>query len=62
MKIRVDLHKKEIRALMFCISIRDESKATLKMKKKLKKVDLDKLHIKMSNILYENTFPENIVP
>lgn len=60
MKIRVNLHKKEIRALMTCLSITDTEKVTRKQKIILDKVNIDKLYIKMSNILFENTFPGNI--
>lgn len=62
MKIRIDLHKKEIRALMICVSTMDESKVSFIQKKKLIKVNIDKLYIKLSNILYENTFPGNLGP
>ena len=60
MKVRVDLHKKEIRALMTCLSIMDESKISRKQKIIIDKINSDKLYIKLSNILFENTFPGNL--
>ena len=60
MKIKVELHKKEIRALMTCLSIMDESKISRKQKIIIDKINPDKLYVKLSNILFENTFPGNI--
>lgn len=60
MKIRVDLHKKEIRVLMTCLSIMNEEKLTRKQKVVIDKINPDNLYAKLSNILYENTFPGNI--
>ena len=60
MKVRVDLHKKEIRALMTCLSIMDESKISRQQKIIIDKINPDKLYIKLSNILFENTFPGNL--
>ena len=60
MKIRVDLHKKEIRALMTCLSIMDEEKLSRRQKTIIDKINPDKLYIKLSNILFKNTFPGNI--
>lgn len=60
MKIKVNLHKKEIRALMTCLSILDTEKLSRKQKIILDKINPDKLYIKLSNILFENTFPGNI--
>ncbi len=60
MKIKVELHKKEIRALMTCLSIMDESKISRKQKIVIDKINPDKLYAKLSNILFENTFPGNI--
>ena len=60
MKIRVDLHKKEIRALMTCVSFLDTEKLSKKQKIIIDKINPDKLYIKLSNILFENTFPGNI--
>ena len=60
MKIKVDLHKKEIRALMTCLSILDTEKLSRKQKTIMDKINPDKLYIKLSNILFENTFPGNI--
>lgn len=57
MKIRVDLHKKELRALMTSLSFLDTEKLTRKQKKIIDKINPDRLYIKLSNILYENTFP-----
>ena len=62
MKIKVDLYKKEIRALMTCVSIVDTEKISRKQKIILDKINIDKLYIKLSNILYENTFPGNLGP
>ncbi len=62
MKIKVNLHKKEIRALMICLSMMDEAKANRKQKIILDKINPDKLYIKLSNILYECTFPGNLGP
>ena len=58
--MKIDLYKKEIRALMTCLSIVDTEKANRKQKIILDKVNIDKLYIKLSNILYENTFPGNL--
>lgn len=60
MKVRIDLHKKEIMALMTCLSILDTEKLPRKQKIIMDKINLDKLYIKLSNILFENTFPGNI--
>ena len=60
MKIKVDLHKKEIRALMTCLAILDTEKLPRKQKIIMDKINPDKLYIKLSNILFENTFPGNI--
>lgn len=62
MKIKVDLHKKEIRALMTCLSILDIKRITRKQKIIIDKINPDKLYIKLSNILYESTFPGNLGP
>ncbi len=62
MKIKVDLYKKEIRALMTCVSIVDTEKISRKQKIILDKINIDKLYIKLSNILSENTFPGNLGP
>ena len=60
MKIKVELHKQEIRALMTCLSMMDESKITRQQKIIIDKINPDKLYTKLSNILFENTFPGNI--
>ena len=66
MKVRVDLHKKEIKALMDCVSVTEESisndvvMVSRKQMKRLDKINLDDLYIKLSNILFKNTFPGNI--
>ncbi len=60
MRIKVELHKQEIRALMACLSMMDESKITRKQKIIMDKINPDKLYIKLSNILFECTFPGNI--
>ena len=60
MKVRTDLHKKEIRALMTCLSILDTEKLSRKQKIIIDKINPDKLYIKLSNILFECTFPGNI--
>jgi len=60
MKIRVDLHKKEIRALMTCLYGIDKEKLGRRQKIILDKINTEKLYIKLSNILFENTFPGNI--
>jgi len=59
-KIKIELHKKEIRALMTCLSIMDEEKLSRRHKIIIDKINPDKLYAKLSNILYENTFPGNI--
>ena len=59
-KIKVELHKQEIRALMICLSILDIERITRKQKIIIDKIDPDKLYIKLSNILFECTFPGNI--
>ncbi len=46
MKIKVDLYKKEIRALMTCVSIVDTEKISRKQKIILDKINIDKLYIK----------------
>lgn len=60
MKIKVDLHKKEIRALMTCLAILDTDKLPRKQKIIIDKINPDKLYTKLSNILFECTFPGNI--
>ena len=60
MIIKIGLNKKEIRALMTCLSILDTEKLSRKQKIIIDKIDPDKLYIKLSNILFENTFPGNI--
>ena len=60
MKIKVNLHKKEIRALMTCLSILDTEKLSRKQKIIIDKINPDKLYVKLSNILFENTFPGNV--
>ena len=60
MKVRVDLHKKEIRALITCLSILDTERITRKQKIIIDKINPDKLYTKLSNILFECTFPGNI--
>ena len=62
MKIKVDLHKKEIRALMLCLCMTKEVEYSRQQKIILDKIDFDKLYIKLSNILFENTFPGNLGP
>jgi len=55
--MKIKLSKKEIRALMTCISVAEESisnnvvMATPKERKRLDKINLDNLYIKLSNIL-----------
>ena len=61
MKIKFYLHKKEIRALMTCLSIMDEEKLSQRQKIIIDKINPDRLYTKLSNILFENTFPGNIV-
>jgi len=60
MKIKVNLNKAEIRALMTCLSILDTEKIDRKQKRRIDKINPDKLYIKLSNIYFENTFPGNI--
>ena len=60
--MKVDLYKQEIRALMTCVSIVDTEKISRKQKIILDKINIDKLYIKLSNILYECTFPGNLGP
>lgn len=60
MKIKVELHKQEIRALMTCLSMMDEAKASRQQMIILDKINPDKLYTKLSNILFECTFPGNI--
>lgn len=60
MKIKVELYKQEIRALMTCLSIMDEEKLSRKQKIIIDKINPDRLYIKLSNILFECTFPGNI--
>lgn len=60
MKIKVELHKQEIRALMTCLSILDTERITRKQKIIIDKINPDKLYTKLSNILFECTFPVNI--
>jgi len=60
--MKIDLYKKEIRALMTCLSIVDVEKVSRKQKIILDKINPDKLYIKLSNILYESTFPGNLGP
>ena len=62
MKIRVDLCKKEIRALLTCLSVMNEEKLTRKQKIVIDKINPDNLYAKLSNILYECTFPGNLDP
>ena len=59
-KIKVELHKQEIRALMTCLSILDIERITRKQKIIIDKINPNKLYIKLSNILFECTFPGNI--
>jgi len=58
--MKIDLYKKEIRALMTCLSVVDAKALGRKQRIILDKIDPDKLYIKLSNILFENTFPGNI--
>ena len=58
--MKIDLYKKEIRALMTCVSIVDTEKISRKQKIILDKINIDKLYIKLSNILYGCTFPGNL--
>jgi len=60
--MKIDLYKKEIRALMTCLSIINIKKTSRKQRIVLDKIDPDKLYIKLSTILYENTFPGNLEP
>lgn len=60
--MKIDLYKKEIRALMVCLSLTDTEKVSRKQKIVLDKVNIDKLYIKLSNILFECTFPGNLPP
>jgi len=60
--MKIDLYKKEIRALMTCLSIVDIEKVSRKQKIILDKINPDKLYIKLSTILFENTFPGNLGP
>ena len=60
--MKINLYKKEIRAIMTCLSIVDTEKVNRKQKIILDKVNIDKLYIKLSNILYECTFPGNLGP
>ena len=60
--MKIDLYKKEIRALMTCLSIVDTEKVNRKQKIILDKINPDKLYIKLSNILYKCTFPGNLGP
>ncbi len=47
---------------MTCLSMADMEKVGRKQKIILDKINPDKLYIKLSNILYENTFPGNLGP
>ena len=60
--MKIDLYKKEIRALMTCLSIVDVEKVSRQQKRILDKINPDKLYIKLSTILFENTFPGNLGP
>jgi len=60
--MKIDLYKKEIRALMTCLSVIGCVTFSRKQKIILDKIKPDKLYIKLSNILYENTFPGNLGP
>ena len=51
--MKIDLYKKEIRALMTCLSIVDTEKISRKQKSILNKINIDRLYIKLSNILKE---------
>ena len=62
MNIKVDLHKKEIRALMICLANTDIENLSRQQKIILDKINPDKLYIKLSNILFECTFPGNLGP
>jgi len=59
-KINVELHKQEIRALMTCLYVMDINKITRQQKIIIDKINPDKLYTKLSNILFECTFPGNI--
>ena len=60
--MKIDLYKKEIRALMTCLSVIGCVTFSRKQRTILNKIDPDKLYIKLSNILYECTFPGNLGP
>jgi len=60
--MKIDLYKKEIRALMTCLSVIGCVTFSRKQRTILNKIDPDKLYIKLSNILYESTFPGNLGP
>ena len=56
--MQIKLTKKEIRVLMDCVSITEESisnnvvMASQKQRKRLDKINLDDLYIKLSNFLF----------
>jgi len=60
--MKIDLYKKEIRALMTCLSVIGCVTFSRKQRTILNKINPDKLYIKLSNILYECTFPGNLGP
>lgn len=60
--MKIDLHKKEIRALMTCLSVTHCVVFSRKQKIILSKINEDKLYMKLSNILFECTFPGNLGP
>lgn len=60
MIIKVKLHKKELRALITCLALLDTEKLSRKQKIIIDKIDPDKLYTKLSNILFEVTFPGNL--
>ena len=61
--MKIDLYKKEIRALMTCLSLVDNvEKVNRHQKIILDKIDTGKLYIKLSNVIYECTFPGNLGP
>ena len=60
--MKIDLYKKEIRALMTCLAATKCVVFSRRQKIIMNKIDPDKLYIKLSTILYENTFPGNLGP
>ena len=60
--MKIDLYKKEIRALMTCLSVISCVTFSRKQRTILNKIDPDKLYIKLSNISYGCTFPGNLGP